>query len=326
MPVLAVHDLKVDFATPAGDLRIVDGVTFSVAQGETVGLVGESGSGKTVTSLAIMRLLASPPAAIRGGSILFEGRDLLGLSFEEMRRLRGNDIAMIFQDPMSSLNPSMTIVKQIAQVVEWHEGASKKDARLRAIEALQLVGISSKRADSYAHEFSGGMRQRAMIALALVCRPRLLIADEPTTALDVTIQAQVLELLRELQAELGMSMILVTHDLGVVADSCDRVEVMYAGQLVESASVGDFFRQPGHPYAEALLRSMPQRTERGATLHTIPGQVPQFHELSIGCRFAGRCRYVSAECTAAPVELREHGADRRSRCIHVDKSEWVEAS
>jgi peptide/nickel transport system ATP-binding protein len=249
----------------------------------------------------------------------------LAMPFDDMAKLRGNDLAMIFQDPMASLNPSVTIANQIAQVARWHEGVSRAVGRKRALEALQHVGISSKRADSFPHEFSGGMRQRAMIAMALVCRPKLLIADEPTTALDVTIQAQVLELLKDLRTELGMSMIFVTHDLGVVADVCDRVEVMYAGQIVESATVADFFRQPGHPYSEALLRSMPQRAERRSTLHTIPGQVPQFHEIGIGCRFAGRCSYATADCTAGPVLLRDTQSGGRSRCVREAELELVSA-
>ncbi len=322
-PLLEVRDLQVDFQTDRGSVRIVDRVSLSVAAGETLGLVGESGSGKTVTSLALMRLLTSPPATITGGSVQFDGCDLLGLSFREMAARRGSEIAMIFQDPMASLNPSLTIAHQIGQVVRWHERVSRQEARRRALESLEHVGVSATRADSYPHEFSGGMRQRAMIAMALVCRPKLLIADEPTTALDVTIQAQVLELLHELRAELGMAMIFVTHDLGVVADICDRVAVMYAGEIVETAPVAEFFSTPRHPYAEGLLRAMPHRAERRSSLYVIPGQVPQFHELGEGCRLAGRCAYVADKCRTGRIALRDVGPDRRSRCVRADELELV---
>ena len=322
-PLLVVRGLCVDMNTPQGRIRIVDDLSLTVAPGETLGLVGESGSGKSVTSLALMRLLPSPPAIIAGGSVRFDGEELLDLSFGRMRRQRGAEMAMIFQDPLSGLNPSMTIARQIAQVVRWHEGASRGEARRRALESLEHVGIAARRADAYPHEFSGGMRQRAMIAMALVCQPKLLIADEPTTALDVTIQAQVLELLAELTAELDMAMIFVTHDLGVVADICDRVAVMYAGQLVETSPVGDFFRNPRHPYAEGLLRAMPQRTPRRTPLYTIPGQVPRFDELGEGCRLASRCSYVTPSCTEAAVPLRSVGTDRDVRCIHADELDLV---
>jgi oligopeptide/dipeptide ABC transporter ATP-binding protein len=322
-PLLDVRDLTVEFVSPNGPLRIVDHVSFSVAPGETLGLVGESGSGKTVTSLSIMRLLPSPPATIAAGSVTFDGKDLLAMPFGEMARLRGDDMAMIFQDPMASLNPALTILQQISQVARWHEGLSRKDANVRAVEALEHVGVSAKRAASYPHEFSGGMRQRAMIAMALVCRPKLLIADEPTTALDVTIQAQVLELLHRLQAELGMAMIFVTHDLGVVAEICDRVAVMYAGEIVETAPVDEFFAHPRHPYAEGLLKAMPQKAEPHSELYAIPGQVPQFHELGDGCRLVGRCAYATARCSEQRIELRRVGPDHDARCIRVEELELV---
>ena len=249
--LLIVDGLKLDFKNAGGTVRVVDGVSFSIAPGETLGLVGESGSGKTVTSLSIMRLLPSPPATIAGGAVWFDGRDLLGLPFKDVARMRGNDLAMIFQDPMSSLNPAMKVLDQVAQVVTWHEDTSKKEAQARALrDARARRHPGPAAANSFPHEFSGGMRQRAMIAMALVCRPRLLIADEPTTALDVTIQAQVLELLHRLRDELGMAMLFVTHDLGVVADICDRVAVMYAGQIVETATTSELFRHaeaPVHP-------------------------------------------------------------------------------
>ena len=321
--LLSVEGLTVEFAAPAGPVRVVDGVSFTVGRGKTLGLVGESGCGKTVTSLSIMRLLPSPPARITAGRVRFDGRDLLDLSFGELSKLRGNDLAMVFQDPMASLNPSLTVLHQVAQVVRWHEGASREVARRRALEALSQVGISSRRATSYPHEFSGGMRQRAMIAMALVCRPKLLIADEPTTALDVTIQAQVLELLHQLRAELDMSMIFVTHDLGVVADICDRVAVMYAGQVVETATTTELFRSPRHPYTEGLLRAMPQNAEPRSELYAIPGQVPRFDELGEGCRLVGRCPYAVDACAAAPVPLLPARDGHLARCIRLDDPELV---
>jgi peptide/nickel transport system permease protein len=316
-PLLSVEHLSLQFDTERGPTRVVDDVSFSIAPGETLGLVGESGSGKTVTSLSIMRLLASPPAKIVGGRIRFEGRDLLDLSIDEMAKVRGADIAMVFQDPMASLNPSLTVRHQISQVVRWHEGAGRRDADRRTDEVLEMVGVPKARASSYPHEFSGGMRQRAMIAMALACRPKLLLADEPTTALDVTIQAQVLELLKELRDELGMAMLFVTHDLGVVADICDRVAVMYAGQIVETAPVQELFHNPQHPYTEGLLKAVPQGGERRATLYTIPGQVPQFHELQAGCNLASRCPHVEDRCREGDVALRIAGTDHLSRCVRI---------
>ena len=316
--LLVVDGLKLDFKTAAAPVRVVDGVSFSIAPGETLGLVGESGSGKTVTSLSIMRLLPTPPATIAGGAVWFEGRDLLGLPFKEIARLRGNDLAMIFQDPMSSLNPATKVLDQVAQVVTWHEDTSRKDANDRALEMLNHVGIPARRANSFPHEFSGGMRQRAMIAMALVCRPRLLIADEPTTALDVTIQAQVLELLRRLRDELGMAVLFVTHDLGVVADICDRVAVMYAGQIVETATTSELFRSPKHPYTQGLMKAMPQRAAPRTPLYSIPGQVPSFDSLGTGCRLAGRCEYVTAACTEVAVELLGTNG-HQVRCIRADE-------
>ena len=315
--LLVVDRLSLEMMTPTGQVRVLDDVSFSIAPGETLGLVGESGSGKTVTSLSIMRLLPSPPARITGGRIWFQGKDLLSMPFREMSRVRGSELAMIFQDPMASLNPAMTISKQISQVVRWHEGLSKKDADKRMLDALEMVGISSRRAGSYPHEFSGGMRQRAMIAMALVCRPKLVIADEPTTALDVTIQAQVLELLHEMRSELGMAMLFVTHDLGVVADICDRVMVMYAGQVVETASVHELYGNPSHPYTEGLLRAMPQKAEPRSPLYAIPGQVPRFTELGSGCRLASRCAYVQDRCRQEEITLAEAGTDHLARCVRV---------
>lgn len=315
---LAVSGLAVEMVADSGTTSILEDVSFSIARGEALGLVGESGSGKSVTSLSIMRLLPSPPAKITRGAIRFEGRDLLSLDIDDMAALRGSGIAMIFQDPMSSLNPSMTVGNQIAQVVRWHEGLPRQEADARMHEALELVGIPSYRAASYPHEFSGGMRQRVMIAMALVCRPRLLIADEPTTALDVTVQAQILELLHKLRVELGMSILFVSHDLGVIADVCDRVAVMYAGQIVEQGSVDEIFYRPRHPYTRGLLRAMPQSAAPRSPLYVIPGQVPQFSELGSGCRLASRCEFHSPECETE-IPLLQVGDNHQARCVRTHK-------
>ena len=316
-PLLVVDRLAVEFSGRRGDLRVLDDVSFSIAPGETLGLVGESGSGKTVTSMSIMRLLPAPPARIVGGGIWFGGRDVLSMSFDDMVSVRGSEIAMIFQDPMASLNPAMTVGRQISEVVRWHRGTSRQEADALMRESLELVGIPGRRAQSYPHEFSGGMRQRAVIAMALVCRPKLLIADEPTTALDVTIQAQVLELLRDLRSELGMAMLFVTHDLGVVADICQRVAVMYAGQIVETGTVDEVFRTPRHPYTSGLLRAMPQQAAPREELYVIPGSVPDFASLSGGCRLASRCAFVQDSCTESDVPLVTAGDEHFARCTRV---------
>jgi peptide/nickel transport system permease protein len=323
-PVLSVGGLTVEFDTEHGPTRVVNDVSFAIAPGETLGLVGESGSGKTVTSLAVMRLLPSPPARIVGGTVRFDGRDLLELSLPQMAARRGSEIAMVFQDPMAGLNPALTVRRQIAEVVRWHEGADRRTAERRAHEVLELVGVPRSRGSSYPHEFSGGMRQRAMIAMALACRPRLLIADEPTTALDVTIQAQVLELLKQLRDELDMSMLFVTHDLGVVADICDRVAVMYAGQVVETAPARELFARPRHPYTEGLLKAVPENGERRTELYTIPGQVPQFHQLGRGCHLASRCPYVQDRCREDAVALWPAGPDHFARCVRVHDARTVQ--
>ena len=304
-PLLAVEGLRVEFATKSGWMAVVEDVGFSVAAGETVGLVGESGSGKTVSALAVMRLLPKRAGRLAAGSIRFDGNELTGLDADAMRRVRGNDISMIFQEPMTSLNPAFTIGNQIAETVRLHRGGSRKEAWSVAAEMLDVVGIPhpQRRLHDYPHAFSGGMRQRAMIAMALACDPRLLIADEPTTALDVTIQAQVLELMRDLQQRLGMAILFVTHDLGVVADICDRVVVMYAGQVVEQASVEDLFAHPRHPYSEALLTSMPQLGRPGEALPVIPGQVPLPGQIPLGCRFRPRCAHAVERCAEQDVPL-----------------------
>jgi oligopeptide/dipeptide ABC transporter ATP-binding protein len=328
--LLEVRDLVTSFRTDRGVLRAVDGVSFSVPERSNVGIVGESGSGKSVTALSIMRLIASPPGKIESGSVMFEGRDLLALPEREMRKVRGNDISMIFQEPMTSLNPVYTVGAQIVEAVRIHQKRSRSEAWARAVEMLRLVGIPSPetRAKAYPHELSGGMRQRVMIAMALACEPKLLIADEPTTALDVTIQAQVLDLLRKLQRLLGMSVVLITHDLGVVAQFADRIVVMYAGRVVEEGSVQDVFRSPKHPYTEGLLRSIPRLgtsanpNTRPRRLPTIEGVVPDLRELPVGCRFQDRCPYVIEKCRVIEPELLPVAAQdalRRSRCHRANE-------
>ncbi|MEO7118255.1 MAG: ABC transporter ATP-binding protein, partial [Candidatus Limnocylindrales bacterium] len=283
-----------------GTVKAVDGVSFTVKRGETLGVVGESGCGKSVTALTIMRLLESPPAEIASGRILFEGRDLLDLSENEMRHLRGNEIAMIFQEPMSSLNPVFTIGDQITESVVLHMKVKKKEAVERAIESLRLVGIAypERRIKQYPHEFSGGQRQRVMIAMALSCEPKLLIADEPTTALDVTIQAQILELIRSVQQRTGTALMLITHDLGVVAEMVNDVVVMYGGRVVERGTVDDVLLQPKHPYTEGLLASIPSKGMRGQRLNVIKGTVPNPFNMPPGCNFAPRCPYKFDPCDA----------------------------
>jgi peptide/nickel transport system permease protein len=326
--LLQVSDLSVEFVTDDGEATVVDHVSFGVALGEVIAIVGESGSGKTVSSLAVMRLVASPPGRITSGSVMFDGRDLLSLSLVELRAIRGDQIAMVFQDPMTSLNPAYTIQTQLVDTIRLHRSVSKTEARARARELLELVGIPDpdRRLRDYPHQLSGGMRQRALLALALSCEPRLLIADEPTTALDVTVQAQILDLLRSLQARLGMAVIFVTHDLGVVADLCSRVIVMYAGQIVEEAPVHELFARPRHPYTEGLLAAIPQSGQAGERLASIPGVVPAPSAMPNGCRFHPRCPYAVPECATTPVELRPAGDGRRSRCLRVDELELAGSS
>jgi len=315
-PLLAVSDLSTVFDTDAGEVRAVDGVSFSVGSGETLGIVGESGCGKSVTSLSIMRLVPEPGRILDTGSIVFRGRDLLALAPESMRAVRGNDIAMIFQEPMTSLNPVHTVGRQIAESIRVHRGASRKVAWNQAVEMLRLVGIPApeRRAMDYPHQLSGGQRQRVMIAIALSCDPDLLIADEPTTALDVTIQAQILDLLSGLRQRLGMAMILVTHDLGIVAEVCDRVAVMYAGRIVEEGPVADLFDDPRHPYTQGLLRAIPRVDEAAGTLDPIPGQVPDPAHWPRGCRFNPRCRHAWDRCGRHEPGLLDVAWGRRSRC------------
>ncbi len=323
MPLLEVRDLRVSFFTPRGEVRAVDGVSFTIDEGETFGLVGESGCGKSVTALSLLRLLDGN-GRIVGGDIVFAGRRLLALSEEEMRSLRGDQIAMVFQEPMTSLNPVFTVGYQIGEVLEVHRGMSRKQARAEAIELLRLVEIPEpeRRVDAYPHQLSGGMRQRVMIAMALACRPRLLIADEPTTALDVTIQAQILDLLAHLQQQFGMAVLFVTHDLGIVAERARRVAVMYAGRIVEEAETATLFRNPLHPYTRGLLRSIPRLGMRVRRLAAIPGSVPDPLSLPSGCRFRDRCTYAVARCAEIDPQLEPFGDSRAVACIRAQ--EFVE--
>ena len=317
-PLLEVKSLRTSFFTDAGEVRAVDGVSFSVAPGKLLGIVGESGSGKSACMLSIMRLLPDT-ARIVGGEVIFQDQDLLKLSEPEMRHVRGARVAMIFQEPMTSLNPVFTIGSQIGEAVRLHQHTNRAETRNRTIEALRMVGIADPehRINDYPHQLSGGMRQRVMIAMALSCNPRLLIADEPTTALDVTLQAQILDLMRELKAASGAAIILITHDLGVVAEVCDEVAVMYAGEIVERASVKDLFASPQHPYTVGLLGSIPRLDRRASHLATIQGMVPNMANPPSGCRFAARCPFVLDACTRAPPPLRELSPGHASRCIRA---------
>ncbi|HZX60196.1 MAG TPA: ABC transporter ATP-binding protein [Candidatus Methylomirabilis sp.] len=317
--ILTVQDLRTHFFTEEGIVRAVDGVTFSVQSGGTLGIVGESGCGKTVTALSILRLIPDPPGRIVGGSITFGERELLGLSEEEMRTLRGRAISMIFQEPMTSLNPVFTVGDQVAEGIRHHQRVSRREAWDRAVEMLKRVKVPdpARRAREYPHQLSGGLRQRVMIAMALALGPRLLIADEPTTALDVTIQAQILELLLSLQEEMRMAVILITHDLGVIAEVADRVLVMYAGRVVEEGSATDLFENPLHPYTQGLLGSLPtlEGGKRLRRLQAIPGLVPNLLALPTGCKFAPRCPKVIDACWPTEPELREVRPGRWARCI-----------
>ena len=309
-PILEVNDLRTYFYTRDGVVRSVDGVSFSVSEGETLAIVGESGCGKSVTSLSILRLIASPPGKIVSGSIRFHGEDLLGFSDEQMRDIRGDKISMIFQEPMTSLNPVLTIGRQIGEVLELHRQCTKEEVRTRILELLKMVNIPEpeSRIDEYPHQLSGGMRQRIMIAMALACDPEILIADEPTTALDVTIQAQILNLMRELRDRTRAAIILITHDLGVVAEMAQRVVVMYAGRKVEEANVMDLFENPMHPYTLGLLNSMPRLDDAASKrLVEIPGMVPSMRTEIIGCAFAPRCSSATERCSQESPVLKDYG-------------------
>ena len=320
--VIEVKNLKTHFFTEMGIVKAVDGVDFHVNEGETLGIVGESGCGKSVSSMSILRLIPNPPGKIVEGEILFNDKSLLDLSISDMRKIRGNDISMIFQEPMTSLNPVFTVEKQIAEVLMMHRGMSKEEARIEIIRLLDIVGIP--RADEiikdYPFALSGGMKQRAMIAMALACNPKLLIADEPTTALDVTIQAQVLELMKKLQRDFNTSIIFITHDLSVISEMADRVIVMYSGRVVEEASVYDLFEKPLHPYTEGLLNSKPDLNLGEEKLHVIPGVVPNPLERPDGCQFAPRCEYAIEICREKEPALLQVEQERKVRCWLRDGS------
>jgi len=320
-PLLRVRELRTYFYGEAGVAKAVDGVSFEIGAGETVGLVGESGSGKSVTALSLLRLIRPPGRMESGSEIEFEGRNLVTIDERAMRAVRGARISMVFQEPMTALNPVFTVGDQIAEVVRVHKGGSKREAWDRAVEMLETVGIPSpaQRAHEYPHQLSGGMRQRVVIAMALVMHPPLVIADEPTTALDVTIQAQILELLGDLQRQFGTSVLLITHDLGVVAETVSRVLVMYGGEIVEEASVGELFAQPHHPYTEGLLNAMPKVGQERERLETIPGTVPPPTAWPSGCRFHDRCAYAWDRCAAEHPPLYQIGAGHISRCHLADE-------
>jgi oligopeptide/dipeptide ABC transporter ATP-binding protein len=316
--LLSVEGLTIAFRGEAGSARVVDGISLAIGVGEAVGLVGESGCGKSVTAMSVMRLLPSPPAMIEGGRIDFEGRELLALTEAEMRAVRGDRIGMIFQEPMTSLNPTFTVGYQIAEVLTLHRGLDRSRARAEAARLLTQVGVGAaeRRLDQYPHQLSGGLRQRVMIAMAIACGPKLLIADEPTTALDVTIQAQILDLLRRLRADSGMALLLITHDLGVVSELCDRVIVMYAGRIVEEASAKDIFARARHPYTAGLLASRPRLGETAARLPTISGSVPPPSKRGVGCSFAERCARVQSRCRAEVPVLAAMAAGHRAACFN----------
>ncbi|MFO1055952.1 MAG: ABC transporter ATP-binding protein [Dongiaceae bacterium] len=320
-PLLSIEDLVVEFRQGRGTVVANDHIVLAVEAGETLGIVGESGSGKSVLCRAVLRLLPSPPARVRAAAVNFAGRDLMQLDEPAMRAVRGQDIAMIFQNPMSSLNPVWPVGDQVSEGLRRHQGMPARAARERAIELLRRVGIPSpeKRVDDYPHQWSGGMIQRAVIAMAMAGKPKLMLADEPTTALDVTIQDQILSLLLELQAESGMALVLVSHDMGVIAETCDRVAVMYAGRIVELAPTAALFNSPAHPYSHGLFRSIPRLDAPGDRLPSIPGQPPDLGRLPPGCPFAERCPVASAECRREPARLRPLAAGRATACLFPER-------
>ena len=331
-PLLEIDDLRVEFRLREGTVRAVDGVSFDLREGETLGVVGESGCGKSVTALSILRLVPEPPGIVAGGGIRYQGVDLLGFSEPEMQRVRGKEISMIFQEPMTSLNPVVTVGRQISELFTLHEGLSKRDASDRAVEMLRLVRIPEPehRVREYPHQLSGGMRQRVMIAMALACDPRILLADEPTTALDVTIQAQILDLMAELREKMGTAIVLITHDMGIIAENAERVVVMYAGRKVEEAEVGELFSTPCHPYTRGLLTSIPRldAAEDGGErtrLNEIEGIVPSLAALPAGCAFAPRCPYATGECREVRPPLEKKRPGHWAACWHAERLPGVAA-
>lgn len=325
MHLLSVQNLRTAFYTRDGIIRAVNGVSYDVAPGETLGIVGESGSGKSVSQYSLLGLLPMPPAKVEGGTARFEGTDLLAATAAELRTIRGGRIAMIFQDPMTALNPYMRVGKQLMEPLLLHTKVSKAEARTRAIHALGEVGIQDAESglSRYPHEFSGGMRQRIMIAMALITRPALLIADEPTTALDVTVQAQILALIKQRQRDLDMAVVMITHDLGVIAATCDRVLVMYAGRIVESATREVLFSRPAHPYTKALMASMPALHQSGGALYTIPGLPPDMGRDVNGCAFATRCEFARERCRSGEMPLKEVQPGQQTACVRVQTGEVV---
>jgi peptide/nickel transport system ATP-binding protein/oligopeptide transport system ATP-binding protein len=319
--LIEVKDLKTYYYSPSGVVKAVDGIDLDILPGETLGIVGESGCGKSVTSLSIMGLIESPPGKIAGGEILYNGKDLVKLSPAELRKIRGSEISMIFQEPMTSLNPVYTVGYQISEAIRYHKDLSSREVKRESVEMLKKVGIPipEQRVNEYPHQLSGGMRQRVMIAMALACRPRLLIADEPTTALDVTVQAQILDLLKGLQEQMGMSILMITHDLGVIAELSDRVAVMYAGKIVEFTDVKRLFADPRHPYTLGLLKSVPRTDLDVERLEAIPGNVPSPRSLPKGCRFNTRCQIADSSCFQEEPGLVSIGPGHRVRCWHVDR-------
>ena len=315
MELLSIRDLSIRYVTDDSTVRAVNGVDLSIGYGETLGLVGETGAGKTTTALGIMRLVPDPPGEIAGGEIIFDGTDLLGVKTQDMQDIRGKKISMIFQDPMTALNPVMRVVDQVADVVQLHENASRGDAKKRAYEMLELVGIQASRGNDYPHQFSGGMKQRVVIAIALACSPKLLIADEPTTALDVTIQAQVLNMINDLKKKLGTSMLLITHDLGIVAQTCDYVSIMYAGEIIESGTLEHIFDDVRHPYTKGLFGSLPSLKKSVRRLSPIKGLTPDPANLPEGCPFHPRCPDADPECAVRHPAVTEVSRGHRVRCL-----------
>lgn len=323
MSLLEVKNLRIAFSTDSGTVCAVSGVDFTIEEGDILGLVGETGAGKTTTACGIMRLIPSPPGRIEEGEVLYQGEDLLKKSEREMRKIRGNEISMIFQDPMTALNPIMTVDEQIAEVIVHHNHCSKAEAMGQALAMLEKVGIKAERAHEYPHQFSGGMKQRVVIAIALACNPKLLIADEPTTALDVTIQAQVLAMIRNLQKEMKTAMLLITHDLGIVAETCNRVAVMYAGEILEYGCLEDIFETAAHPYTKGLFSSIPSLDENVRRLTPIPGLMPDPTNLPAGCKFHTRCKYVCGACKTKAPGLTELTPGHYVRCLQFESKETL---